>query len=429
MAEIFSYTPVYPLSVKSAPSLHGRKMPDPEGISQQRTVGLNQDLKVYSLRFIEKNVNADALDNFLKDRDRFNEWFYWTPPNESTKAFRCSQWRKSRRNCVWSEISAEFKQVIVPGSIDVCLCPSIKGTPTEGKILSIGTIQCGSQIGTLKTVQWLREGEIIPGETSPDYLVQGVDIGFDISASVTYTTPKGQIAGCITTPVTIQQTPDPYYANVSMLLHFDGTFVDTSPLKREILNYLNAEPDFTNKKFGTASIKYDPSIPKQQLYSMVNAGFDIYLQDFTLEIWAYFTNVNTNQALMGKSAAGDFQDEIQFSWMTDNGGHFRFATSPSNYNVKYKDFFVVPTLNTWHHIALVRKSSTLKFFLDGIQIGNAEPFDISVNSYTARVFRVGVLDDSDNWRFAGNLDELRITVGVARYWANFPVPTKPFPDS
>lgn len=111
MASTLNYTPVYPLAVTTRPKWQGRAMPEKDGIDQEKVVGLYQFEIEYSVRFLEKNQSADLLDRFLADRDRENEWFYWTPPNETTKTFICKEWVKSRKNCVWSEVSATFELI------------------------------------------------------------------------------------------------------------------------------------------------------------------------------------------------------------------------------------------------------------------------------------------------------------------------------
>jgi hypothetical protein len=74
----------------------------------------------------------------------------------------------------------------------------------------------------------------------------------------------------------------------------------------------------------------------------------------------------------------------------------------------------------WYHVAWVRNGSTVTVYRDGTSLGS------TTDSKT--------LNDSANGITLGSslnayVDDLRITVGVARYTANFTAPTVAFPLS
>jgi hypothetical protein len=81
-------------------------------------------------------------------------------------------------------------------------------------------------------------------------------------------------------------------------------------------------------------------------------------------------------------------------------------------------------LNTgWHHLALVRTGNILRLFLDGVQEGGDVAFTATVND-SANQFSVGRPGEQAGNEWNGNMDEFRLSVGIARWTANFTPPQK-----
>jgi Concanavalin A-like lectin/glucanases superfamily len=77
------------------------------------------------------------------------------------------------------------------------------------------------------------------------------------------------------------------------------------------------------------------------------------------------------------------------------------------------------TLNPgWHHIAFVRKDTTLRMFVDGVQEGSDITISAAVNN-SSNALRIGARGEftSDTWM--GRIQEFRVTVGKARWWTTF----------
>lgn len=82
-----------------------------------------------------------------------------------------------------------------------------------------------------------------------------------------------------------------------------------------------------------------------------------------------------------------------------------------------------PSSNTWYHIAISRSGSTVRTFLNGVQIGSNQT-DTSNNTPSgSSVLIFGRYDYGLN----GYFSNFRLTKGVARYTANFTPPTLPLP--
>lgn len=90
-----------------------------------------------------------------------------------------------------------------------------------------------------------------------------------------------------------------------------------------------------------------------------------------------------------------------------------------------------PDTDTWYHVAIVRTSGETLFFVDGIQQG-VQIAD--TNTYYAGTEPTALGGQAEgtstvvaNTAFTGFFDEVRLTVGVARYTSNFTPPSAAFP--
>jgi len=135
--------------------------------------------------------------------------------------------------------------------------------------------------------------------------------------------------------------------------------------------------------------------------------------DFTIEAWLYPTDStayrvvsarNSNSGLtFGRAANGTF------SIFYGNG-------------TAYLDIANVVPLNVWTHAALVRESGTAKVYINGIFKGSV---DWSGKSFTSTTYRIGNSYDTRNETFDGNVSDLQMISGTAKYTANFTPNTSP----
>ena len=217
---------------------------------------------------------------------------------------------------------------------------------------------------------------------------------------------------------------DPNFANVSLLLHGDGTngsttITDNSPSPKTVTAVGSAQISTAQSKFGGASI-YSPG----SAGSYVNVGIDAVAgsfgtQDFTIELWIYPVAVS-GVFLDYRSIGGAI---ITRPTLFISGSSISYYTNGST---RISGGTIV--VNQWQHVALCRASLNTRLFVDGAQAGStyADSTDYTSASSRPRLFTVG---DSDGIvGLNGYIDDLRITKGVARYTAAFTPPTTPFPD-
>jgi hypothetical protein len=207
-------------------------------------------------------------------------------------------------------------------------------------------------------------------------------------------------------------TSDPDFANVELLLHMDGTngsttFTDTSSNAFAITANGNAQVSTARSKFGGASGLFDGS--GDYLSGTMTGGLGS--GNFTLEFW-YYKTANSgfifNSRTSGTSGDGiDIRHDLQ---VTTSG-----ATLFSSLTV---------ATNAWQHVAFVRSGSTITRYLNGAPSGTAS----NAANFSGSALRIGGSEYGNIGYLTGNMDELRITVGVARYTTSFALQTGPFLD-
>lgn len=215
---------------------------------------------------------------------------------------------------------------------------------------------------------------------------------------------------------------DPYFNNISLLLHCDGTdgstsILDSSLRTKTVTSQNSGVISTTYKKYGTGGVNAFGAY----YTSPSNTDFDL-LGDFTLEMWVYPTGGSTSQ-LQGLFNVGQY----------NTGLLFRYNGNPSTANLdvwlqgnNYVFNLVPLTDATWHFIVLQRSSGILNIYIDGIK--NVTNWSSTVTIPAGDVL-IGASAHSVSEFFIGYMDEIRLTKGIARYTGDFTPPTVPFPNS
>jgi len=223
---------------------------------------------------------------------------------------------------------------------------------------------------------------------------------------------------------------DPYYNNVSLLLHGDGTngsttIVDSSPSPKTVTAVGNAQISTAQSKFGGSSLLCGSGGITGYFTTPLVSDFQFGTGDFTLEMWLYPT------------ATGDFK--IALSNYTSFSSEAFLISRSSNVNTTKWQFtsagIYPPDLtsttnavdNDWTFIAVVRSGNTKTLYVNGIA-ESSQNYPFSMNGVGPSLWIGGVGDSPSTGDFKGYMDELRITKGIARYTANFTPPTAPFPE-
>lgn len=205
----------------------------------------------------------------------------------------------------------------------------------------------------------------------------------------------------------------------SLLLHCDGsdastTFTDDSQHGHTVTAYGDAQVDTAQSKFGGASLLLDGSGDYLQIPHSTEFTFGT--GDFTIDLWVRPSTVSGAGGVFSKLASyGPFL-------IYRNGSAYQFysSASGSSWNITAGSSLGTAVLNTWSHLAVTRSGNTFRLFQDGVQ---TLTFSTSASLYNGSN-PVYVGRDSSTY-FAGHVDEIRLTKGLARWTAGFTPPTSP----
>jgi hypothetical protein len=216
---------------------------------------------------------------------------------------------------------------------------------------------------------------------------------------------------------------DPYFDDVVLLLHCDGTngsttFTDNSPTPKTITAIGNAQVTTSNKKFGTGAANFDGvddalSVPGSSDWAFGTG-------DFTVELFVRFTSVPTIITTLISNYPG-----WSLQWRNDSGTVGLYFL---NFNTALGNSAAwTPAAGTWYYLAVKRSGTALSFWIDAVQSGSNVTNSTNLSNDSS--LRIGALNFSGTLiqDFNGQQDEIRITKGVARDVST--VPTGPFSDS
>lgn len=224
---------------------------------------------------------------------------------------------------------------------------------------------------------------------------------------------------------------DPYYSNVALLMHFSGanstTFVDNSISNRSFTRFGDTIISNVQSKFGNTSLYLDGT--GDYLTTTWDSGFAFGTADFTIEMWIYPTRDGNGTGILGGTYTGG-SDSV--NWALATGSTIGSATGNTIYFANFNGSAwtgitttYVPSTNNWTHLAIARNSGNLRIFANGSLIGSGS---YTQNLGTDTLLRIGNRWDNSggNSAFQGYIDEIRITNGISRYFANFTPATTSF---
>lgn len=158
-----------------------------------------------------------------------------------------------------------------------------------------------------------------------------------------------------------------------------------------------------------------------------SADFTLGTNDFTIECWVRPSALGTNRrVIVAQGDSGGSNTSMSFTLEIATDSKARGACFSGSSVIGDCKSTTSLTTTAWWHIAYVRSGSNFNLYLNGVSEASAtSSAAVNDSSYKLAVGRLG--EYTGNY-FAGNLQDLRITNGVARYTADFTPPTSVLPN-
>lgn len=210
---------------------------------------------------------------------------------------------------------------------------------------------------------------------------------------------------------------DPHWSLVKLLLNFDGadgstTFVDSSASARGMSRSGAVALATGVKKYGAASAKFSGGSLQT---ANASADFDLSTGDWTMEFWVSPDLVTGSPHLLTIGNAEAYRATLYIS----NGTLiFWSKTTSSNYANRITTTISV---GVWTHLCLERKGGVITLYKDGQSVGTTNTTVLPAGSLYM-FFGTQPWGGLSGDIYYGYLDDLRLTMGVARYSGNFTPP-------
>lgn len=220
---------------------------------------------------------------------------------------------------------------------------------------------------------------------------------------------------------------DPYFSQVVLLAGFEGgAYTDDSNYHRTLtdtgLTSTTAQP-----KFGSYSLSCGGG--SQRLGAADAAELTLGTSAFTFEAWAYKNVGSPNgyifcqQDLPGTASGAAWA----LAWLS-NG---KLEAKAISGNAIYTQFSTTGTVSTdaWHHIVYERNAAgKFRIYADGAMVASATPGTAAIDNSADDL---SIANAGSGIGFEGYIDEVRLTIGTARYDSDsgYTTPTAAFPRS
>jgi hypothetical protein len=211
---------------------------------------------------------------------------------------------------------------------------------------------------------------------------------------------------------------------VTLLLHFDGDITDASSGAKTITDH-GTSSDTANKVFGSASRTFGESVYASAENS---ADFNFGAGDFTIDFRVRFSTLS--RGAEGPCFLSFSTQDGAKSWEMSyyGNGYYSPGHLMLNYSTNGNDWAGnkycewTPSINTWYHVAFVRNGSTLSIFIDGT-LRASQSFEATLYNNSSSLLYIGRAGyEAGAFHLVGNLDEVRISKGIARWTESFVPP-------
>lgn len=245
--------------------------------------------------------------------------------------------------------------------------------------------------------------------------------------------PGAKYTSNFTAPATSFLPIDPLWANVVMLLNFNGDdgstdFENVAELVRTLTVAGNSKISTSQFKYGGASAVFDGAGDYASIADTSRVALGS--SNFTIEFWmrpsgnlkSYAGSAYAGLICKDSSASRGWGVIVSGSTSAITNLAFTgYSNNSTNIAVTVAHAF---SLNTWYHVAVVRDGNVVFIYIDGVlkNVGGTT-FNLTIQNSTATT-KIGaaMFDATYLGEFTGNVDDLRVTL-AARYTASFTPPS------
>lgn len=268
-------------------------------------------------------------------------------------------------------------------------------------------------------------GSLSSGQSITAYSSSTVPFGSNCSSvAETRSCANGDLSGSFSNQsCSVLSETDPYFSNVALAMHFDGSAID---LKGSTLSETAVSYDSATYKFGSSAY-FNGTTSFISVAS--TAALTLGVGDFTVEFWykspGTYTGQGYNQTMGTLDSSGATAGRWRIGTVFAGTNNLFFTWTNGGYNDILTGINVND--NAWHHIALTRSGTAISIFVDGVKAtasGSTSQSFAAATTYIMKSQQAVPVNYT-----AGNVDDVRITKGVARYTNTFTPPANPFPNN
>ena len=220
---------------------------------------------------------------------------------------------------------------------------------------------------------------------------------------------------------------DVHFPKVKLLMPFNGSNGATSASDLSNKNNTSsfsadAQISTAQSKFGGSSLAFDGTGDKITIgdsywNDAISTG------DFTIEYWLRLNVQSTSQRTITNYSGSTNGWGMYYS--SSNYLDFFWRHSSSWYYLNNEGGGTKSAIpnDTWTHVAVTRSDNTWRLFLNGTAENTRTGLAHTIVTSSQNQLTLGCRPDTSTQFLNGYIDDLRITVGEARYTSNFTAPT------
>lgn len=226
-------------------------------------------------------------------------------------------------------------------------------------------------------------------------------------------------------------TPANYATAPSLLLNFANSAVVDTAGATNLITFNNATITSASK-YGSGALTFNGS--SSDYITTTDSGncFTFGTNNFTVETWVLFNSTGITQAVMAayNSIGNDSTNPVAFTTRTAGYINFEayFGTFDYLQGVLGPVAQVAISTGTWYHLAISRNNGTLMAFFNGQLVGQVSVGSLSMAAPAGNL-SIGRAGQYNGQYFSGQVDDFRVTKGVARYTSSFTPPARALPET